>query len=307
MPSSTSPSILDYYRQPGPITRLDRYADFLNWLTNDVRAIYQVVQGLLVHDMWIASYGTPLDWSQSYEPNIAYMEDLLDKACQLDARSLALPRAPERRVVCCCREFATLFCAMLRFKGIPARSRCGFGTYFGYGYFEDHWMCEYWDAGRERWVQADPQIDPFQQSFLKMAFSPQDLPPGAFWVAGQAWLKCRAGGIDPQRCGIGCDPRQFGLESLYGLWFVRGQLLRDFAALNKVETNPFLVRLGKGLSWAPWRLVGARDEELSAADYELLDHIARLSLDPDAHFEEIRGLYQANMELPPPEEIISRF
>jgi hypothetical protein len=302
----STPFVLDYYREPGPITCLDRYADFLNWLTSDVRAIYQVVQGLLVHDSWIEQYGSPLDWSRSYGTRIAYMEDLLDKAVQLDPRSLALPRAVERRVICCCREFATLFCAMLRYKGIPARSRCGFGRYFGEGWFEDHWICEYWDAAQSRWVQADPQLDPFQHSLLKLPCSPQDLPPGAFWVAGEAWQKCRSGEVDPMRCGISCDPKRFGLETLYGLWFVRGQLLRDFAALNKVETVPFLVRLGKGLSWASWRLVGARDEELSEADYRILDHIAALSLQPDPNLKEIRALYESTADLQAPEEILMR-
>ncbi len=136
-----TPSVLDYYREPGAITRLDRYSDFLNWLTDDARAICQVVQGLLVHDGWIRRYGFPFNHGQKYETKFASMEDLLDKAAQLDPHSLALPRSVDRRVICCCREFATLLCAMLRFKGIPARSRCGFGRYFGAGWFEFRYPC----------------------------------------------------------------------------------------------------------------------------------------------------------------------
>jgi hypothetical protein len=149
-------------------------------------------------------------------------------------------------------------------------------------------------------------MDPFQQSILKLDFSPLDMPPGRFALAGQAWLACRRGALDPMRCGIGCDPKAFGLESLSGLWFVRGQLLRDFAALNKVETVPLLVRLGKGRSWQAWRLVGAADPELSAADFALLDAVAALTVDPDRHFAEIRALYAATEDLQVPEEIISR-
>src|SRR5450756_1613548 len=300
LPTTTS---LSYYQSPGDITRLDHYAEFLTWLTDDIRAIFQVVQGILVHDAWIKGYGAALDWSHAYTTQAATMEDLLDRALQMDPRSLALPRSPEGRVVCCCREFATLFCAILRFKGIPARSRCGFGLYFSPGWYEDHWMCEVWQAQSGRWVQMDPQIDPFQQSTLKLAFSPLDLPPGQFSVAGDAWVKCRTRQVDPARCGISADPSYFGLETLYGLWFVRGQLLRDFAALNKVETVPLLVRLGKGLNWNSWRLVGASDAELSAEDYRLLDTIAEYSCHPDEHFDEIRRLYQSVPDLQVPEEI----
>jgi len=75
-------------------------------------------------------------------------------------------------------------------------------------------MCEVWDQRQERWIQVDPQIDPFQQSALKMDFSPLELPTGSFMIAGEAWKKCRRGEIDPMRCGISCGPKEFGLESL---------------------------------------------------------------------------------------------
>ena len=125
-------------------------------------------------------------------------------------------------------------------------------------------------------------------------------------MAGEVWSKCRGGEIDPQRCGISVDPKRFGLESLFGLWFVRGQLLRDFAALNKVETVPLLIRLGKGLKWDPWRLAGARDEDLRKEDWALLDHIAELSLHPDDCFREIREVFASMPDLQPPAEIIAR-
>jgi hypothetical protein len=44
-------------------------------------------------------------------------------------------------------------------EGIPARARCGFGAYFNPPYFEDHWVCEYWNADEERWILVDPQFD----------------------------------------------------------------------------------------------------------------------------------------------------
>ena len=62
-----------------------------------------------------------------------------------------------------CRHFATLYVALLRHRGTPARARCGFGGYFmvaaGIDEWIDHWVTEYWDAARDRWVRADPQFD----------------------------------------------------------------------------------------------------------------------------------------------------
>ena len=297
---------LDYYQEPEGITRIEKHLDFIRWLTNDVRAICRVVQGILVHDNWLHHYGISLKPEQIYDQNSSYMEDLLDKVVELDNRSLAIARSPEKRVIGCCREFATLLCAILRHKGIPTRSRCGFATYLAYpGYYEDHWICEYWDSDEERWVRVDPQIDPFQQSLISADFSPLDVPDSRFLVAGQAWKQCRAQERDPERFGIACPPEQFGLSTLYGLWFVRGNLLRDFAALNKVETVPFLLRLDKGLTWDAWRLVAAKEEEVSKSEYALLDTMAELSLDPDKAFREIRTLYTSQKELQPPEIILS--
>lgn len=315
--------VFDYYRTPGPITSLEAHTEFTDMLPRDPTALYQVAQGLIMHDMWVQSYGIEYDERQEYPQQTAWMADLLDHALKLDNRSLLIPRAPEKRVIACCREFATLFCALLRARGIPARSRCGFATYFGWGgEYEDHWVTEYWDG--TGWVLADPQLDPLQQSMIlswvagnnalseetkrrAAAFNPRRLKPGEFVPAGEAWKLCREGKADPMRFGIGCPIRpEWGIDSLYGLWFVRGQLMRDFAALNKVETVPYLVRICKKLDWKAWRLVGARDEELSQGDLELLDLIAKLSGISDDNFFEIRNIYKNNITLQVPKEIYAR-
>lgn len=318
-----SSEVLKYYSEPGKITDLSKHKAFTTWLTADPSAIYQVVQGLIVHDLWVEQYGESYIKAHEYPQKTAYMEDLLDKALALDNSNLAIPRHPRDRVIACCREFATLMCALLRAKGIPARSRCGFAVYFGWnGKYEDHWICEYWNG--QRWVMADPQLDPFQQSILIQwtmnaghvteeimqsikQFNPRDLKPGEFLTAGQAWKLCREGNAVPGDFGISCPIKpEWGIDSLYGLWFVRGQLLRDFAAVNKVETVPYLVRICKDLDWRAWRLVYLKDNELTENDLLLLDTIAALTTDVDNHFHEIREAYLKNSDLIVPEEIIAR-
>lgn len=315
--------VLAYYRTPGPITGLGGHKAFTDWLTGDATALYQVAQGLIIHDMWVGSYGIEYNANNEYPQETAWMDDLLAKALELDNRSLAIPRAPEKRVIACCREFATLFCALLRAKGIPARSRCGFATYFGWGpNYEDHWVTEWWEGSR--WVWSDPQLDPLQQSLLQdwtlkngqpsaelrervLGFNPRDLKPGEFMTAGQAWKLCRQGKADPMRFGIGCPIRpEWGIDSLYGLWFVRGQLMRDFAALNKVETVPYLVRICRKLDWKAWRLVGAADGELTGGELKLLDEVAEMTIDADCRFMDIRNLYDANPAVQVPDVIIRR-
>jgi hypothetical protein len=315
--------ILEYYRQPGIVTKIDKYSDFTQWLTADPEAICQVAQGLIIHDSWLDKYGIEFKKENFYPQKTAFMQDILDKALELDNSNLAIPRAPDKRVIACCREFATLMCALLRAKGIPARSRCGFAVYFGWsGEYSDHWYCEYWNGSR--WVMMDPQLDPLQESFVKywasqdekqsmiyqeniQNFNPRNLTGEDFYTAGRVWKLCREKKLDDMKCGISSpiNPK-WGIDSLYGLWFVRGNLLRDFAALNKVETVPYLVRISKGLNWKSWRLVGASDKDLADDDWRTLDEIAELTIDADKNFIKIRDLYKNNPDLTVPEEIIQR-
>ena len=295
------------------MTSLDRHMDFVRWLTGDVRAICQVVQGLVVHDSWVDRYGTDLDRRRLVNPYVT-ASDMLDLALSLSSRHLAISRSPQERVIGCCREFALLTCAILRNKGIPARCRCGFATYMARpGYFEDHWVCEYWDG--QRWLMVDPQIDAFQQSSLEnwaagvldpSTFNPLDLTAEQFVTGGRAWLMCRRGEVQGDRFGISCDPSRFGLKSLYGQWFARGNMLRDFAALNKVETVPYLVRIGRRLSWDSWRLVGSGDAVLSGEDLLLLDKAASLAAEPDGSLAATLALYGENAGLQVPTEYLTK-
>ena len=110
---------------------------------------------------------------------------------------------------------------------------------------------------------------------------------------------------DSEKFGIAVDPALFGLKSLYGQWFIRGQLLRDFAALNKQEAVPYLVRLSRGLSWDSWRLVAASDDDLTQADIELLDAVAAASISASS-LRAVCSLYENNQDLRAPAEILER-
>lgn len=309
---------LDYYRKSDKITNINKYKEFISWLSNDIRVIFQTVQGLLIHGSWLKFYGVSTNGHE--ELYNVYIEEILDKALELDDNSFAISRSLDKRIIVSCREFATLFCAILRAKGVPARCRCGFSKYLAQeGYYEDHWICEYW--GGNKWTKVDPQIDPFQQSSLASwilnsdkaskdyksiikELNPLDISDNAFITSGEAWLKCRKGEYDPSKFGIYGDPKQYGLESLHGLWFIRGNLLRDFASLNKVETVPLLNRLGFGYSWCSWRLLFVNDNEITKEDLQLLDVIAELTIDVDRNFPKLLELYKTNKSLQVPSEIL---
>jgi len=292
---------IEFFSTAGRFTCLSKYKEQLGTIANNPECICQIVQGLLVHDAWTEAYGFQLKPEEFHLGANTYMSDLLGKVIALDPRPLTIARMPENRAVACCREFANLACAMLIAKGIPARSRCGLARYFATDFLCDHWIVEYWNG--TRWVMNDPQIDPMQLSTLpkwgidvgvNSKLNVHDLTDDNFYVGGKAWKLCRKGEVDPMQCGI-MDVR--------GLWFVRGQLLRDFAALNKIPPVVHLARVLHGLDWKTWKLMSMDDNDMTDNELSLLDYIAELTLDVDSNIEEIQKLYLENELLQVPEEL----
>ena len=268
---------LEFYASPGKLTNPGAMAPLLNDLPSDVGELVRVVQGLMVHVFWAGRYGLELDEARQSEVQIRPLSAKLERILELDPRPLSEPRDPDKRLVGNCRDFSLLLVGLLRHQGVPARARCGFGTYFLPNHYEDHWVGEVWNAAEGRWVLVDAQLDALQQGVLNQPFDPLDVPRDQFITGGRAWQLCRAGQADPET---------FGIHDMHGLWFVRGNLVRDVAALNKLEFLP----------WDSWGLVDVEggDEALSAPDLAALDEMAELSGGDAADFDRIRKLYDAS-------------
>jgi len=276
---------LEYYARPGLMTDPGEHAGLFEGLPSEIPALCQVVQGILLHIFWAERYGVELSEERKQEVNISRVSHMLARIREMDDRFLTIARPLEKRLVGNCRDFATMLCAMLRHQRVPARARCGFGAYFEPGRYEDHWVCEYWKEDEGRWVLMDAQLDALQRRVLQIGFDPYDVPRDQFLVAGKAWQMCRAGQADPDK---------FGIFDMHGMWFIRGDLVRDLLSLNKIELLP----------WDGWGLITKEEQDLSAEDMALLDHIAALTVaivvDGEA-FPEVRAIYEndARLRMPP--------
>ena len=102
--------------------------------------------------------------------NLRTVENILRHAAGMQGGSLREERPMESRVVGTCRDYSTLLSSIFRSQGIPARARCGFGTYFLPDHFEDHWVCEWWNENEQRWVMTDAQLDDLQKSVMEITF-----------------------------------------------------------------------------------------------------------------------------------------
>lgn len=211
-----------------------------------------VAQGLVMLPNLAAGFGIPKERQE--ERSIHAVSDILRVLRQHDDRGVEHSRREASRVVGTCRHFALLACSFLRHREIPARCRAGFASYFVPGSFVDHWVVEYWHPVESRWVRVDPEI-------LGFAFvdEPHDLSEGEFLTGGEAWIRCREGHADPSTFGVDGVPENFGIGE------IRGNLIRDLAALNKVEALP----------WDEWgRMEESYAGETDASYDGLMDLIA---------------------------------
>ncbi len=282
----TDEKLLAAYTEPGVFTGLDGYEAEIDALRAHQASAAAVVQGVLMHEALGHLYGITLPDERREEIQLHGAAAMLALAQRFEPGPLTRPRSPERRVLGNCRHFATLFVAIMRRKGVPARARCGFATYFAPGKHFEHWVGEYWNGGEQRWVLVDAQVDAVQREAFQINFDPLDVARDRFLVAGDAWRACRSG-ADPMTFGVA------GTEN-WGVLEVYGELFQDLAALQKIELMP-------------WGWYGLALDKAGMGEAELLDDLARISSRADADsLARLREKLAADGRLRVPERVITK-
>ncbi len=271
-----------YYTRHGLMTDPGEYTPCLDGLPTDIQGLVKVVQGVMIHIFWAERYGLKLPDERQAEVQLRAMPQKMKRLLELDNRPLMVARPLERKLVGNCRDHTVMLCSLLQHQGVPARARAGFGAYFMPNHYEDHWVAEYWNASQRRWILVDAQLDAFQREKLNIAFDPLDVPRDQFITGGKAWLMCRE---------QGANPHDFGIFDMHGWAFVRGNLIRDFLALNKIELLP----------WDGWGGMEETDEDAATKDVAWMDDLAYLTLAGDEAFAAVRAAYEEDARLRVPD------
>jgi hypothetical protein len=279
----------DYYLEPGPFTSLGEHASAVDALPDDLQSLVHAAQMLIVHRWWAERYGVQVTPDTEKGMELHGTAALIDDAMRVAPAPLGATRLPNQRVVAICRHYSTTLAAFLKQKGVPARARCGFATYFNRGGYEDHWVTEYWRDDESRWVQVDAQLDTFQHRALDADFDPLDVPRDRFIVAGEVWRQYRDGKIDPDKCGI---------ADMRGDWFIRGNHALDMAALQRIELLPWEPF---GTAKSPESTIGDTPELL-----EIVDQTAAFtSAGDDASVATVLKLAERDERLRPPDALMA--
>jgi hypothetical protein len=121
-------------------------------------------------------------------------------------------------------------------------------------------------------------------SIVKLDFDPYDQPAGKFLNGSEAWLAARAGDV---------DPNLFGIFDMWGLTYITGNLVTDFAAINKVELLP----------WDGWGMMLGPNGTVTDDVAAVFDEVAKLVQSDD--IDAIRERYLDDDRLRVPADITS--
>lgn len=250
-------SVAELWRSHSGVTDLGPTRTVFDELPGDLRGIREVSQQLVAHYMG-SSDGTtgPVPRDRLGEVDTRYARAMFDLLLSRGPAVLTRERPLEERIAGCCRDFAVLYVAMARQKGIPARVRVGYATYFKPGWYVDHVIAEIWDSREQRWRLVEPEITP--KIVAKVGFDPLDVPPDRFVTGPRAWRAARSGEMDPEHFVVAPDLQIPYTRSWLSL---RHHLVQDLAALNKTEM----------LVWDQW---GILNEDDPLRHTETLDALA---------------------------------
>ncbi len=279
--------VLEHYKRTGTYTYAGLYGDYFRSLPDEVPVMGRLVCSQVIHRVTLKEGNTNANENLLYGDMNRYpwyrmrCEDdvfltapaLTAELFRLDGRGFVRDRKVEDKLVVTCRYVSVLMSAILKAKGIPARSRAGFAPYFKEGVSMDHWINQYYSKEESRWVTFD--ADGFYEEG-GMPLTQYDIPYERFDWTAKAYLDVRRGKTDGKRYLFADSLGTCGLPAL-----VR-YLVYDFHALMNHELT---------YSFLPAYLDG-RLASLTECELQELDQLAEWLLEPDKNFDALCKLWQ---------------
>ena len=266
-------SVLNFYRQYSSFTDPGEYSYLYAYLPDSLPALCSLIRSQFIHPYGeLNKYREQIPkerWNEMFRyPSV---KSILEGLVFYDSSGLTKERKPEDRLVLGCQQNAILLASILKYRGIPARVRCGHVTYLIPDFHTSHTICEVWNEDENRWMLVDPSTDKIDFSHEKFDFS------------YDAWLQMQNGEI---------DPNQYGIPARYsGFVSIVAKVNTDLASVLGTEypINQYAPMLEYAFE---------NDDQLTAEHIETLNNISELmkSLDAD-NISKLREIYSSTPEI----------
>jgi hypothetical protein len=254
---SADNSLLSFYQQYGTFTDPGEFDYLYKDLPESLPELCRLVRAQFIHPF--AQLPECRDripeerWMESIEyPTV---QSILEGLVSHDSAGLIYNRKVEDRLVLGCRHNAILLASILKYRGIPARVRCGHVPYLIPGFNASHTICEVWNEMDNRWMLVDPSTD-------RIDFSQEE-----FDFSHELWLSMQKGEIDTDLYGL--PGRYSGFVSIVG------KVSFDLASLMGIEYPIF--------QYAPiLDYAFENNDQLAAEHIETLNRVSELMKSIDA-------------------------
>jgi len=163
------------YQKHDVMTEIKTMKYMVTNIPKDIKTIVSLVQNILLHQHWSRAYGLEISDERKKEPWLRTFEEKLVHLNKHGYTHVSDQKSIENKMISICRDFSVVAAALCREAGIPARARCGFASYFEEGKYIDHWVLEYWNGDKKKWIMVDAQLDDLQQKALKLPFDPLEV------------------------------------------------------------------------------------------------------------------------------------
>ncbi len=278
---TTKTNVLNHYLKYSKYTYSGTFNDYFKSLPNNVKELRMLVSEQHIHKFKLARTLSRDDIENNFE-YLNCIDDSLDTATamtneifKLNPKGFLLNKPLKEKIVTTCRYMSILFASILKAKGIPTRCRAGFAPYIYEDYIVDHWVNEYFDSNLNKWIVIDAQV----QDSIKI-FKQVDLCnlEKEFDYPAKLWLKARSGKLD----NIDKYAKYSNEENLQ---VIAKQLFLDFFSLMNYEL---------GYRHTPMFIYGNNFKNLTEKDFQEIDNLANLMLNPDENFNNLKSIFETN-------------
>ncbi len=211
-------------------SQVDAHQHALKYLPDDLTSLADSLENFMVHHAAAEGMGITVPEYAETDKNLRSVEKLLSTLLARDDRPLTEKRELPNYLYCTCHDFSLIAAATLRSRAVPARLRVGFVNYLTNNFWEDHWLCEYYQD--DKWQLFDPQMGKQARTNFNINFPIDKLDRRRFKSAAEMWQDLANGKTSSRHCGV-------SFIGLSGEWFCACNLLRDAVALLKIETLPW--------------------------------------------------------------------
>lgn len=293
--------IIEFYKETSQFTYLGKYKEeaidlWINKCDKSLKklclylmntTVHRVIVQMAINDQRVDDYGdfSYIDYKTPMSEDDIFLtaSSMFCEIFRRDEKGFYIGRPVEKRLNLTCRYISVLTSAILKANGIPCRCRAGWARYLRKNKCLDHWVNEYWNNEENRWVMFDMD-DLYDRDYMNFRFYSEnkiadeylDFGKEQFYTAAEAWLEYRKDKNFINNFQYGSS-KSLAKEVLKYLFL-------DFLSVMNFEVNYKFFPMAFNKNF----------DKLSDIELNEIDNLAKLMLNVDENFDEIKNLYDNN-------------